>query len=290
MPFELRNSEDNRLINSNSLSTADYVNSENGDGGPDGSQIISFPFGTMNISEWILKDIRITYSEYEFNDYVTLDWKGDFDLVTMYFSLKGKFTLPGNGIQSAIELGSNQHNIFYGQSAQGQMRLEELSMRSFMVQITKDRFFAIANGGNEVLARFIESMSDANTVSLSEKNLDIDFPIQNCINSILKCNYEAPLKKMFLFSKVIELLVLQVESYQRLLNPQTRYIKTDYDKERIAFARDYLVKNLETPPSLTELSRIVGINEFKLKRGFREVFGQTVFGYLNDVRMELAKN
>ena len=95
---------------------------------------------------------------------------------------------------------------------------------------------------------------------------------------------------MFLYSKVIELLVFQVESYNRLFDPKVRYIKTDYDKERILFAKDYLVKNLETPPSLTELSRIAGINEFKLKRGFKEVFGQTVFGYLTDVRMELAKN
>ena len=43
-------------------------------------------------------------------------------------------------------------------------------------------------------------------------------------------------------------------------------------------------------PAGTELSRIAGINEFKLKRGFKEVFGQTVFGYLNDERMDLAKS
>ena len=170
------------------------------------------------------------------------------------------------------------------------MYVEELSMKSFMVQLTKEKFYSIANEGNDALKQFIENMLSGKTVTFSEKNLDIDFPIQNCINSILKCTFEEPLKKMFLYSKVIELLVFQVESYNRLFDPKVRYIKTDYDKERILFAKDYLVKNLETPPSLTELSRIAGINEFKLKRGFKEVFGQTVFGYLTDVRMELAKN
>ena len=254
------------------------------------------PFELRNSSdriqtlEWILDGIRITHSEYEFNDYVTLDWKGDFELVTMFFNLKGKFSFPGNDIIAPIVLDSNQHNIFYGQNAEGRMHVEELSMKSFMVQLTKEKFYSIVNSENDAIKRFTENMLAGNTVALSEKNLDIDFQIQNCINSILKCNYEEPLKKIYLYSKVIELLVFQLESYNRLFDPKARYIKTDYDKERILFAKDYLVKNLETPPSLTELSRIVGINEFKLKRGFKEVFGQTVFGYLNDLRMELAKN
>jgi len=290
MPFELRNSSDNSLINSNKVTTEDIGKGKHTDGSIDGTQHFSFPFGEIQMSQWILDGIRITYSEYEFKDYVTLDWKGDFELVTMYFNLKGKFSLRGNGMTSPIELDSNQHNMFYGQSAEGKMHVEELSMKSFMVQLTKEKFYSIANEGNDALKQFIENMLSGKTVTFSEKNLDIDFPIQNCINTILKCNYEEPLKKMFLYSKVIELLVFQVESYNRLFDPKVRYIKTDYDKERILFAKDYLVKNLETPPSLTELSRIAGINEFKLKRGFKEVFGQTVFGYLTDVRMELAKN
>jgi AraC family transcriptional activator of pyochelin receptor len=52
-----------------------------------------------------------------------------------------------------------------------------------------------------------------------------------------------------------------------VINKKTQYIKKDYDKERIVFARDYLLKNIESPPTLTVLSRIAGINEYKLKGG-----------------------
>jgi AraC-like DNA-binding protein len=38
-----------------------------------------------------------------------------------------------------------------------------------------------------------------------------------------------------------------------------------------------------------ELARIVGINDCKLKAGFRQVFGTTVFGYLHDCRMERSR-
>ena len=44
------------------------------------------------------------------------------------------------------------------------------------------------------------------------------------------------------------------------------------------------------PPGLTELARAAGINEYKLKKGFKETFGNTVFGYLAETRLELAKN
>lgn len=42
------------------------------------------------------------------------------------------------------------------------------------------------------------------------------------------------------------------------------------------------------PPSLLELSRMVGLNDFKLKIGFKDHYGTTVFGYLRDMRMEHA--
>jgi AraC-like DNA-binding protein len=43
------------------------------------------------------------------------------------------------------------------------------------------------------------------------------------------------------------------------------------------------------PPTLSELAKAVGINEYKLKKGFKETFGNTVFGYLADTRLELAR-
>lgn len=67
------------------------------------------------------------------------------------------------------------------------------------------------------------------------------------------------------------------------------YIKKEYDRERILFARDYLVRHIENPPSLPELARLAGINEFKLKNGFKEIFDQPVFAWLADFRLEAAR-
>ncbi|MNI51276.1 Regulatory protein PchR [compost metagenome] len=45
---------------------------------------------------------------------------------------------------------------------------------------------------------------------------------------------------------------------------------------------------MEDPPSLLELSRLVGLNDYKLKIGFKNEYGNTVFGYLREKRMEHA--
>jgi AraC-like DNA-binding protein len=50
-----------------------------------------------------------------------------------------------------------------------------------------------------------------------------------------------------------------------------------------------LVRNLENPPSLFGLARQVGLNDTKLKRGFRQVFGTTAFGCLHAHRMEQGR-
>ena len=47
----------------------------------------------------------------------------------------------------------------------------------------------------------------------------------------------------------------------------------------------YLTQRMDDPPSLVELARKVGINDYKLKVGFREVFGTTVYKYLHTHRM-----
>ena len=49
------------------------------------------------------------------------------------------------------------------------------------------------------------------------------------------------------------------------------------------------MRDIEHPPSLMMLAKLSGLNDYKLKRGFRQVFGSTVFGYLRTYRMEQAR-
>ncbi len=61
------------------------------------------------------------------------------------------------------------------------------------------------------------------------------------------------------------------------------------DIQKVQQARDILADQMDNPPTLIELAHQVGMNDFKLKQGFKAVYQQTAFGFLTQYRMEKAK-
>jgi AraC-like DNA-binding protein len=61
------------------------------------------------------------------------------------------------------------------------------------------------------------------------------------------------------------------------------------DRQRVGRARELLESRLRDPPTIHELARAAGLNEFKLKRDFKRLFGTTVFGYVRARRLEIAQ-
>jgi AraC-like DNA-binding protein len=114
--------------------------------------------------------------------------------------------------------------------------------------------------------------------------------MQVTLQQVVDCPYQGITKRIFLEGKALELLTLQLHQWMEQLKPLEcpRTIRAD-DIERLHHARDILVRDIQNPPSLMNLARQVGINDYKLKFGFRQVFGTTVFGYLQACRMERAK-
>jgi AraC-like DNA-binding protein len=114
--------------------------------------------------------------------------------------------------------------------------------------------------------------------------------MQSVLYQILNCPYRDFIRDIYLQSKALELVALWLaqELEYRQVSPSTVKLSPD-DIERIYYARDILITKLHHPPTLLELARQVAVNERKLKQGFRQIFGTTVFGYLHDYRMEQAK-
>lgn len=285
MGFEIKNNADDSIFKQNFNEQSFDTNELRAE-----AFNVNTPYGMMNASTWFFDGIKISYAESELTKTAELDWIGDTELITMHFNLQGKITLFDKAMPRAFELTDNQHNMFYGKQAQGKMKLEGSSMKSLLIQFSRASFFNIAKDGNDAIKRFADNVASSNAAAFSDKNLEIDARLQQCIQAILNCQYADPLKRMFFYSKTIEMLVLQAEAFDRSFNNKPYYIKSDYDRERILYVRDYLLENMDSPPTLTALSRKAGLNEFKLKRAFKETFDKTVFEYLSDVRLETAKH
>lgn len=101
-----------------------------------------------------------------------------------------------------------------------------------------------------------------------------------------KLNYSGRLKKFYLESKAMELFLLQfsyLENSRRGVSNQLQ----GTDVEAIYHVRDLLENSMEHV-SIPQLALSVGINQTKLKYGFKSLFGKTIFEYLTSVRMQKA--
>ncbi|MEM9541987.1 MAG: AraC family transcriptional regulator [Cyanobacteria bacterium P01_E01_bin.42] len=110
------------------------------------------------------------------------------------------------------------------------------------------------------------------------------------LHQILHCPYDGAIGQMYMESKVLELVALklsQIDDRANLLPGGISLPPRDLDC--IHNAKDILIENIDFPPSLLELAKKAGTNDYKLKIGFRQVFGTTVFGYLRNQRMERAR-
>jgi AraC-like DNA-binding protein len=97
------------------------------------------------------------------------------------------------------------------------------------------------------------------------------------------------LNSLFLESQILELLALNLERLLDIACPRVRSAGlSKTDREALLLARDILLNRLESPPSLLELSRLMHMNDCKLKRAFKIYFGKTVYEYIREQRLEKA--
>ena len=106
----------------------------------------------------------------------------------------------------------------------------------------------------------------------------------NIISKIFQNKYEGTAQILFLKSQVTELL----SHFFSLITAPEKSKENEEDKKKIMLAKDIITNNMDKPPSLNELSRIIGLNSNKLKKNFKEMFGVPVFKYIQAERLTNA--
>lgn len=99
--------------------------------------------------------------------------------------------------------------------------------------------------------------------------------------------YQGILRELYIESKSMELIAHFFAQIKRTFTPVKKLRRNELDL--VYEASNILQDNLENPPSVLELSRIIGLNEYKLRLGFKILFNSTVYEYLRKQRMNKAR-
>lgn len=116
----------------------------------------------------------------------------------------------------------------------------------------------------------------------------LDGRARTLMEEIRRAPYTQAALRLHHQAKALELLahVVHLWSDER---PAARHRWTQKDVDRLHEARRLLLRDLAAPPTLTELSTLIGISPTKLKLGFREVFDSTVSDTLREARLQAAR-
>nr|WP_298002610.1 AraC family transcriptional regulator [uncultured Flavobacterium sp.] len=106
---------------------------------------------------------------------------------------------------------------------------------------------------------------------------------------IMNFNLHSSVKGLYYKAKVYELLSLLFNKPEDTDDESCPFKTDEEETMRIQQAKDILIRNMIEPPTLQELADEVGINIKKLKQGFKQVYGDTAYGFLFDYKMEYAR-
>lgn len=109
------------------------------------------------------------------------------------------------------------------------------------------------------------------------------------IHQLLSNSVGGPAKSIFEKAKAYEVLALYLNKEEGKDVEQCPFLNDEENVERVRTAKRILIEKMTNPPSLKELSREIGLNEYRLKEGFKNIYGKTVFQFLNDYRLDVAR-
>ncbi|MFT3823912.1 MAG: AraC family transcriptional regulator [Chitinophagaceae bacterium] len=245
--------------------------------------------GSASFREVWFEGVHVSHGNIQLYQDVRVNIEADLPVVEMHFNLSGASRAKFANADFSVNFDSQQHNVHYYPNLSGLMDADVDKVNNEMLEIhlTEAYFKRLACSGNPIFARMVENIDRGKAVIMNKHNGQITPAMQQLLQAIRYNNRQGALKRLSIESIVLELLMLQVEQFEgdpRLFHtPVSRQ-----DADKLHQVKHLLEQNLQETPSLDSLARQTGLNDFKLKKGFKSLFGTTVFGYLHDLRMQQA--
>ena len=132
---------------------------------------------------------------------------------------------------------------------------------------------------------------------LNQENIDNKFykekklgPMLSVVlNQMVQQSLHESIYKLYLKAKVFELMSLYFNKNNDMDVDQCPFLVDDKNIKKIRLAKDIIISRMTEPPTLIALAQEVEISLKKLKEGFKQVYGSSVFVFLLDYKMQVSK-
>lgn len=208
------------------------------------------------------------------------------DYIQFHFGLKGKSQVNFNNKTYAMPLKEEEVLLIYNPNQPLPLDVEvekDACMISIFVKIELFHSFF-----SEV-SNHIPFLNDENSHKKYYDSSEASPEAVVVLNQISKLRFQDHLQHLYLKGKTYELISIYFNKSEQTDLESCPFLIDEFYLSKVKRVKDIIVERMIDPPSLNELSEEVGLNLKKLKLGFKQVYGSSVFNFLFDYKMEYSR-
>ncbi|GHN02273.1 AraC family transcriptional regulator [Cytophagales bacterium WSM2-2] len=257
----------------------------------DGNHVLSIEvnesFGAVQFHE--LKNNICDFHHYKFavEKSIDLNIRARESTLGLYFPLKGNFQCSIKESRDVL-INKYEFGLLYLPETRLTCHLEAGEEYSCLAVHFTPEYFAMFTNTIPAVGSVLERIGKIELTVIGRKNAT-DPEILTVLQNLLQCPYSDALKQTYLDIKAHELLLLCLTKNSTGTGGAIKGLLHKSDIEKIHTVKDHIIHHLDNPGTLKDIAHMIGINEFKLKQGFKRIFNTTVFGMLFEERMQKAQ-
>ncbi|TAI47432.1 helix-turn-helix transcriptional regulator [Flagellimonas allohymeniacidonis] len=222
----------------------------------------------------------------ETEDKALVEREIDSSFIQFHFCLKGGSKFQFNQGNYQLEVSEENSLLLYNTQLDLPLNLI-IEPNSWLLSIvmTIRKFHSLFS--NE--ANYIPFLSDDFAEKKYYAQEMVSPAIAVVLSQLMNYNLHPFMKELYVRGKVYELISLYFNKTQDADLEQCPFLADEDNVRRIKMAKEIIISRMAEPPTLTELSNEIGLSLRKLKEGFKQIYGDSVFGFLFDYKMEYAR-
>ncbi|NMH25738.1 helix-turn-helix domain-containing protein [Flavobacterium solisilvae] len=207
-------------------------------------------------------------------------------LIQFHFGLKGKAKFSFNQGSYNLDLNEEKCLLFYNPQKELPLNVE-VAPKSWLISvlISIKKFHGLFTTD----AEHIPFLSQENQDKKYYNESDISPSMAIVLNQMFHYNLNPSIKNLYYKGKGYELLSLFFNRNEDPNAEQCPFLIDEENVLKIKKAKEIIIANMAEPPGLEELSEQVNLSLKKLKMGFKQIYGDTVYGFLFDYKMDYAR-
>jgi len=208
------------------------------------------------------------------------------EFIQFHFCLKGSCELVFNEGSYKLSLSKGKSLLLYNPQRTLPINLLNNTNSTVITLLISIKKFHLLFSDE---ASYITFLSKENILKKYYTEEIISPSMSIVLTQLLNFSLNKSVKPLYFKAKTFEILSLYFNTSDEANLEQCPFLVSETNVNKIKLAKDIIINRLAEPPSLIDLANEIGLSLKKLKEGFKQIYGDSVYSFLIDYKMELAR-